>query len=311
MPCARARVRQRRQPDPDGLQPSGREFVGVDFSQQPGRGRAAPRSRRWACATSRIEHASILDVDRTWGEFDYIICHGVFSWVEPPCRTRFCGLPRATRADGVAYVSYNTYPGWHMREMVRHMMRYHARHFDEPTEQIEQARALLDFLASASRSAGPYGQLLTGSRTTAAARPTRTCFTSISSRRTRRLFPPVRRARGAAGLQYLSEAVVSEMLTHVFRRRSLRRWSESARTSCTSSSTWTSCATGSSGRRCSATTAPPDAGAEPGVLHGLLISSAAVTEPRNRLFGGYAGRVTNGKQRADVTRPATKAAFAS
>src|SRR5262249_3882399 len=60
-------------------------------------------------------------------------------------------------------VSYNTYPGWHMRGMIRDMMCYHASRFrDEPPEQrVERARALLGFLArSTPREDSPYGLLL-------------------------------------------------------------------------------------------------------------------------------------------------------
>src|SRR5262245_57118876 len=57
------------------------EFVGIDLSQ-----RQIERGRETIAAVgipnARLEHASILDISRDWGTFDYIICHGVFSWVE-------------------------------------------------------------------------------------------------------------------------------------------------------------------------------------------------------------------------------------
>ena len=60
----------------------GSEFVGIDLSRhQVEDGLAMVRALD--LTNIRIEHASILDVDSGWGEFDYIICHGVFSWVEP------------------------------------------------------------------------------------------------------------------------------------------------------------------------------------------------------------------------------------
>src|SRR5205823_580001 len=62
--------------------------------------------------------------------------------------------------DGIGYVSYNTYPGWHMRGMIRDMMRYHALRFATPNQRTEQARALLDFLATSVRQEGPYSVLL-------------------------------------------------------------------------------------------------------------------------------------------------------
>jgi methyltransferase-like protein/SAM-dependent methyltransferase len=146
---------------PMALNLPGSTFVGVDLSRR----QVAEANETIAALGLRniaVEHASILDVDDRWGVFDYIICHGVFSWVEPPVQDKILAICASNLArDGVAYVSYNTYPGWHLREMVRDMMRYHAAPFDRPRDQIVQARALLDFLADcAPPDSGPYGQLL-------------------------------------------------------------------------------------------------------------------------------------------------------
>jgi methyltransferase-like protein/2-polyprenyl-3-methyl-5-hydroxy-6-metoxy-1,4-benzoquinol methylase len=138
----------------------GSEFVGVDSS---GRQVTAAREAATELGLSniRIEHASILDVDRSWGEFDYLICHGVYSWVPEPVQDKILAIAAENLAPhGIAFVSYNTYPGWHMREMIRHMMRYHAAQFSETPERIEQARALLDFLAGSVDTTSYYGALL-------------------------------------------------------------------------------------------------------------------------------------------------------
>ena len=63
--------------------------------------------------------------------------------------------------NGIAYVSYNVYPGWHMRGMIRDMMLYHARQFTDMPLQVQQARALLDFLGEyVPTENSPYGLLL-------------------------------------------------------------------------------------------------------------------------------------------------------
>ncbi len=93
---------------------------------------------------------SILEVDEQFGEFDYIICHGVYSWVPRPVQDKIldiCGKHLAPQ--GVAYVSYNTYPGWHLRGMIREMFRYHTQLFQNPLERVAQARAFLEFLKQA------------------------------------------------------------------------------------------------------------------------------------------------------------------
>ena len=136
-------------------------FVGVDLSaRQIADGQRILQAL--GLINVRLVHASILDVDRSWGQFDYIICHGVYSWVPHRVREKILSIcSEQLSPRGVAYISYNTYPGWHMRGMIRDMMRYHAQRFATPGEQIRQARALLDFLAQATRiDGGPYATLL-------------------------------------------------------------------------------------------------------------------------------------------------------
>lgn len=124
-------------------------FVGVDLSQKQ-------LAEGWRIVESlgltniQLQHRSILDVGPDDGQFDYIVCHGVFSWVPRDVQDKILEICKQNLApNGVAYISYNTYPGWFMRGMVRDMMRYHASQFDGATAQVEQARALLDFLINA------------------------------------------------------------------------------------------------------------------------------------------------------------------
>jgi len=103
----------------------------------------------------KLMHASITDVNETYGQFDYIICHGVFSWVPPAVQDKIldiCG--KQLSPNGIAYISYNTYPGWHMRGMIRDMMRYHSGRFNTAQLRTQQARALLDFLAQSVKQEG-------------------------------------------------------------------------------------------------------------------------------------------------------------
>jgi methyltransferase-like protein len=136
------------------------EFVGVDLSaRQIAHGQEYVR--QLGLRNLVLKHASIVDIDAAYGQFDYIIAHGVFSWVPEHVREkilRICGT--MLTANGVAYISYNTYPGWHMREMIRDMMRYHASRFNTPQLRTQQSRALLDFLANNTKQDGPYSVLL-------------------------------------------------------------------------------------------------------------------------------------------------------
>jgi methyltransferase-like protein/SAM-dependent methyltransferase len=134
--------------------------VGIDLSaRQVADGEQF--ARRLGLKNLSLRHASITDVDDTYGTFDYVVCHGVFSWVPTAVREAILDVcARRLAPNGVAYVSYNTYPGWHMRGMIRDMMRYHALRFADPKQRVGQARALLDFLAQSCRQEGAYSTLL-------------------------------------------------------------------------------------------------------------------------------------------------------
>ncbi|WP_182869894.1 methyltransferase regulatory domain-containing protein [Rhodopirellula sp. JC639] len=97
-----------------------------------------------------LRHQDILEFDASEGEFDYILCHGVYSWVPPAVQAKILSVCRQHLSEnGLAYISYNTYPGWYLRRGVREMMSYHASGFDETQTKINQSRALVDFLVSA------------------------------------------------------------------------------------------------------------------------------------------------------------------
>ncbi|HKB02450.1 MAG TPA: class I SAM-dependent methyltransferase [Gemmataceae bacterium] len=128
----------------------GARFVGIDLS-----GRQIDDGRRVVkCLGLRnieLRRLSILDVGPELGEFDYIVCHGVFSWVPAAVRDKILAVCAERLApNGVAFVSYNTYPGWHLPGVVRAMMRFHAERFAEPAVRVRQARAVLEFLAAAN-----------------------------------------------------------------------------------------------------------------------------------------------------------------
>jgi methyltransferase-like protein/SAM-dependent methyltransferase len=110
-----------------------------------------------------LQHRNIMDVGRDFGQFDYIICHGVYSWAPAVVQDQILKICADNLApQGVAFVSYNTYPGWHMSGMIRDMLCFHARRFARPDDRARQARALLHFLAQAAApQQGAYSKLLT------------------------------------------------------------------------------------------------------------------------------------------------------
>lgn len=128
------------------------EFVGVDLSQrQVEEGQAAIKDLE--LKNIELRQQNLLDISDDLGTFDYIICHGVFSWVPENVQDKILQICKRNLAPhGVAYISYNTLPGWRLRGMIREMMLYHVAQFDKPADRILQARALVEFLCKTSAS---------------------------------------------------------------------------------------------------------------------------------------------------------------
>lgn len=109
-----------------------------------------------------LRQADLAEVDGdSLGQFDYIVCHGLYSWVPPHVQDamlRICS--RNLAPEGVAYVSYNTYPGWKSKEMIRDAMLLHGSSRDDPEEQIAYARGMVGFLQQVARKDGMLARAL-------------------------------------------------------------------------------------------------------------------------------------------------------
>lgn len=145
---------------PMAYQNPGSEFVGIDLSSEA---IAAGRTRIAALALKNISllHLDILGVGDQFGRFDYIIAHGVYSWVPEPVRRKIFTISRQLlNPRGVSYVSYNAHPYSHMRDMVRDMMLFHTRHLTDPKEKIDQARAITKFITELTSDDTAYGKVM-------------------------------------------------------------------------------------------------------------------------------------------------------
>jgi methyltransferase-like protein len=139
----------------------GSEFVGIDISAAQ-IDDAQQVKQAVELPNLRFEAMDLADLDASFGTFDYLICHGVYSWTTDAARQKILAICRqCLTPTGIAYVNYNTYPGWHLQGMVRDMICYHANKFEEPQQRTTQARAIINFLEAAmANDQSLYGQLL-------------------------------------------------------------------------------------------------------------------------------------------------------
>lgn len=95
------------------------------------------------------------------GKYDYVICHGVYSWCGPAAQAGIWRLLlRHLAPQGVVYLSANVWPGWHLRGALRDGMRLGDDPALPPSERAARARAWLARMAPLSDAATPWGLLL-------------------------------------------------------------------------------------------------------------------------------------------------------
>lgn len=115
-------------------------FVGIELSQDQ------VEKGNKIISDAKLDNVSllqgdILNFDESLGSFDYIIAHGFYSWISDEMKDKLLDIISHHLADnGIAYVSYNTYPGWHTMEEVRQLMLFANRGYDELTHKEKVLR---------------------------------------------------------------------------------------------------------------------------------------------------------------------------
>ena len=124
------------------------DFVGFDFAAGPIT-RAQRMARELGLTNIRLLELDLRDLPNDLGSFDYIIAHGLYSWIPADVRAHVLPLiARHLAPSGVAFVSYNALPGSHMRRIVWEMLSYHTRDIADKPAKVAAARSLLNLVAA-------------------------------------------------------------------------------------------------------------------------------------------------------------------
>jgi SAM-dependent methyltransferase len=120
----------------------GSHFTGIDLAHTA-IAAAHAWSGRLGLANTEFTQADILDWNPAGRRFDYILIHGLYSWVPPHVREAILSLCQSSLApDGIAYISYNALPGCHIRRYVWDVLRFHTRTIEDPRQKIAAAREI-------------------------------------------------------------------------------------------------------------------------------------------------------------------------
>lgn len=138
----------------------GSQFYGVDLCQSDIR-----RGQEWVdrlgLTNVHLRVGDVMEIGEADGQFDYVLAHGLFSWVPDFVRDQILAICRDRLAsNGVGYLSFNALPGGHIRLMLREMLLIHTRGQSSDEARIEQAYQLLNMLTEPPMMESVYHQAL-------------------------------------------------------------------------------------------------------------------------------------------------------
>lgn len=95
------------------------------------------------------------------GQFDFIVCHGVYSWVSDDVRQGLLfAIRKMLSRNGVAYVSYNVYPGWKTKEILRDTLSLVGGGGATAEVRVRSARNMIDMLGDVAPAESSLSRLL-------------------------------------------------------------------------------------------------------------------------------------------------------
>ncbi|MBS0290381.1 MAG: methyltransferase regulatory domain-containing protein [Proteobacteria bacterium] len=190
------------------------EFLGIDLSEKQV-AMGLKDIKALSLTNINILHQSISNFNVP-DKYDYIICHGVYSWVDTAVREKILQICHDNLAtNGIAYISYNTYPGWNMVNSVREMMSWHTKNISDPSAKAQQARTLLKFITDGLQDdKSPYAEFLKGEINLLSKQPdSYLLHDHLSSFNQPVYFYQFMEAANKQQLSYLSDAFLATMFT--------------------------------------------------------------------------------------------------
>jgi SAM-dependent methyltransferase len=148
----------------------GARFLGIDLTARHIR-EGCERIGVLGLGNIALRQGDISDADLGRETFDYVICQGVFSWAPRAVQeTIFRICSQRLAPGGMAVVSYNVLPGWHLRRVIREICLHHAGE-GPARERVGRARQALGEIAAAASETEPYGLMLRNEARRAAQMP--------------------------------------------------------------------------------------------------------------------------------------------
>jgi SAM-dependent methyltransferase len=189
------------------------ECVGIDLAPVPVQ-TARSLIAQLGIGNVRCEIMDLLEASPELGTFDYIIAHGFYSWVPPAVREKllaFCA--DSLSPNGIAFVSYNAYPGGHIRQASREMMLFHNAHNKGADNPVRLGVEFLQFLLDSMGADSLWKTIVRSEVERLAARdPNALYHDDLGTVCTPFYFADFVHSASQHGLQFLSEAMLDDMI---------------------------------------------------------------------------------------------------
>ena len=115
-------------------------YVGVDLTEEQ-INTGKKMIEKMGLKNIELHQKDIMEIDESFGKFDYIITHGVFSWIPDAVKDKMISICDTNlNENGLAYISYNTLPGWKEGQKIRDMMLYVNKYFKDESLQTKTER---------------------------------------------------------------------------------------------------------------------------------------------------------------------------
>jgi SAM-dependent methyltransferase len=141
------------------------DFVGIDLSEVH-IADAKKSTADLGLLNVTFEQKDVTDFSTNkYGKFDFIIAHGLYSWVPDVVRERILHIyDECLTPSGVGYISYNAYPGSYFREICRNIMTFHAEGIADPIAKVQEGINFLEMLARFTKAGSSYRKILESER---------------------------------------------------------------------------------------------------------------------------------------------------
>jgi SAM-dependent methyltransferase len=133
-------------------------FFGIDLAENQVNG-GLDLIRKSALANIELRIQDLMEFSPSEWKFDFVIAHGVYSWVPHPVQKRLLEICRDHLSpNGLAFISYNAYPGWRANEMARDAMLFRARRSQDGAERAALGRQIIQLIASQAAGSQAYNE---------------------------------------------------------------------------------------------------------------------------------------------------------